>query len=541
MLDATGKKLLGLLEPGHPVELRCAAARVLGELGAREAELARTLLGLVDDAEPELRLQVLKALGKLHVEQALPQLLEKVRQGGAEAEVAAEAAAHLGARGTRSLQELMHEVAPGLRRRIAAALAVGGTSSAGAAAIDALRDTDPGVVDASARSLMSEIPAMSAAQRRALAERVLELLSPRSKARFSVASETALLRLLAALGDARGEAVFWARIDSLQPVEVRAVALQGLGAAPHSLGKDRLKRLLACAADKDFRVAAPAMMLLKETPASDRADAEWLPLLNAPDSAVRRFTIEKLTGHDSPALAQALIRQLGHPDRGLHALALGRLGQMKHGRAAFASSLLKAQNVDEAWLLARAQAPFIKDYPPALRKQILTRACSYLEEGDRRADAMLYLLREADNRALRERLEEKALALRKKKNYNTALIYLRLLVRDPGCGEAIRFELAACGLRLSEHTHAVESRTADPCLDQFARLVHGHEIDPAERLKQAKWVQPEDLFYLGFHFVEGDKLEREFGAKALRLLLKRSPRSKIARDARSKLRSAGLS
>ena len=136
---------------------------------------------------------------------------------------------------------------------------------------------------------------------------------------------------------------------------------------------------------------------------------------------------------------------------------------------------------------------------------------------------------------------KKALALRKKKNYNTALIYLRLLVRDPGCGEAIRFELAACGLRLSEHTHAVESRTADPCLDQFARLVHGHEIDPAERLKQAKWVQPEDLFYLGFHFVEGDKLEREFGAKALRLLLKRSPRSKIARDARSKLRSAGLS
>jgi hypothetical protein len=65
-------------------------------------------------------------------------------------------------------------------------------------------------------------------------------------------------------------------------------------------------------------------------------------------------------------------------------------------------------------------------------------------------------------------------------------------------------------------------------------------VAPAERLKQAKWLQPEDLFYLGFHFVEGDRSEREFGAQALRLLLKRSPRSKIAKDARSKLRSAGL-
>jgi hypothetical protein len=87
---------------------------------------------------------------------------------------------------------------------------------------------------------------------------------------------------------------------------------------------------------------------------------------------------------------------------------------------------------------------------------------------------------------------------------------------------------------------ALEARTADPGLQQFARLIHSHEIDPAERLTKAKWLEAEDLFYLGFHFTEGSRPDRDFGAAALRLLLKRSPRSKLAKDARSKLRSAGI-
>src|SRR5262249_6523139 len=146
MADATNKKLLGLVQPGHSTELRGAAARVLGEIGTRDGELTRALCSLLQDSEQEVRLQVLAAIGKLRIEKALPQLLVRVSEGGAEAEVAAKAAAQLGAKGTRALQDLMHQVAPGLRRRIASALGVGGTSSAGAAAVEALLDSDPGVV-----------------------------------------------------------------------------------------------------------------------------------------------------------------------------------------------------------------------------------------------------------------------------------------------------------------------------------------------------------------------------------------------------------
>src|SRR5262245_24462550 len=112
MLDATGKKLLRLLRPDNPTELRCAAARVLAEVGGRDAELTEALRAGLDDADPGFRLQALTAVGKLRIESALPQLLARIPEGGAESEAAALAAARLGARGTQALRDLMGRVAP---------------------------------------------------------------------------------------------------------------------------------------------------------------------------------------------------------------------------------------------------------------------------------------------------------------------------------------------------------------------------------------------------------------------------------------------
>jgi hypothetical protein len=401
-------------------------------------------------------------------------------------------------------------------------------------------DKDPGVVDAAARSLIAEVPSFSAAQRRALADHVLELVKPRKGFALPPASETALIRLLAVLGDPRGAAALWARIEPPYPPELRAAALQALGTLPFPSGTDKLKRLLACACHTDFRVAAPALMILKSIPVTDRATRDWLALLDAPDAATKRFGLQKLAGRDSAEVAEALLRQLSYPDQAVRDEVRTRLAQMQHGREALSAALLGAQSPEEAWALARAQAPLVRAYPAGLRAKFFSRACTELEAGDRRADAFLFLLREADPAALREQLEARALALRKKKAYATALIYLRLLARDPACGEALRFEMAACGLKVSDHDLAIDSRTADPCLQQFARLVHSHDVDPADRLQQAKWLAPEDLFYLGFHFAEGNRPEREFGARVLQQAIQRSPRSKLAKDAKSKLRSTGL-
>src|ERR1700687_2008896 len=162
MADATFKKLLQLLEPAHPPPLRRAAAVVLCEIGDKDKQLAEALCTLLDDPDAGLRIEVMKAVGRLHIEQGLPRLLARVSAGGEEADFAAQAAARLGAKGIRALQDIMPRTAPGLRRRIAAAIARSGTAKAELSALDTLLDADAGLVDAVCRTLIGEVRTLAA-------------------------------------------------------------------------------------------------------------------------------------------------------------------------------------------------------------------------------------------------------------------------------------------------------------------------------------------------------------------------------------------
>jgi HEAT repeat protein len=538
MTDPT-KKILRLLKPDEPLDVRCAAALVLGEIGSKDAELTRALCDALKDGEARLRMEAIKAAGKLRIEAALPHLLERIKDGGEEAERAAHEAAKLGTKGTRALRVLMPKVAPGLRRYIASALAAAGTTSAETAAVAVLLDRDPGVVEAAGRSLLAQVPSLTPAHRKALVDQLLGLISNK-KEPLSPSSQSAILRLLSALDDPRIEAVLWERIVPPHPLEVRVAALQAMGKWVASPSKEQLKRLFACATDSDFRLAAPALVLLKNLPVAERTGSEWLTLFQAPDVAVRKLAMDKIGDRDTAEVAGALLQQLHHPDRSLRDGALARLVRLKLGQKALTTAILEADSPDSAWVLARAQAPYTRSYPPEWRKKVFEQACEYLESNDRRAEALLFLLREADPAELRQRLEVRAIELRKKKAHETALLYLRLLIRDPSSGFPIRCELACCGLKVSSHDLSPEARASDPCLQQFSTLCQGYEAELAAELEKIKWLEPEDLYYLGFHFAEQLGQQKQFGGKVLHLLLKRSPRSKLAQAAKRKLRGAGL-
>jgi HEAT repeat protein len=531
--------LLRLLEPEHSAELRCAAALVLGELGGRNGGIGKALGACLDDSNPSVRRQAIQTVGKLRVEAALPALLERIRGGGEEAELAARAAARLGARGTRGLQELMPVVAPGLRRYIAAALAGGGTASSNAAVTGVLLDTDPKVVEAAVTSLIAEIPSLSPAHRRARADQLLTVARDR-KTRHPPATVAAVVRLLAALEDPRAEEVLWEHVSPPHPAEVRSAALGALGKWPTAPTKDHLQRLFNAAADVDFRVAAPALVLLRRVPADAKSEPYWLNLLRAHDVGVRQLALEKIGDRDSADVAAALLQQLDHAVPALREGALARLTRSKKGREALTDALLGADNPDKAWNLARAQAAFAKDFPKGWRDQVFAKAAGYVEAGDRRADPLLFLLREAAATDLHDRVEERAVALRKKKAYPTALLYLRLLARDPAIGFATRLELAACGLKVSPKDLAREARSTDPCLANFANLIQQDDEELLRQLGKMKWLDAEELYYLGFHFAEHEGRAKKFAGEVLHVVVKRSGRSKLAQAAKSKLRGAGL-
>ena len=175
---------------------------------------------------------------------------------------------------------------------------------------------------------------------------------------------------------------------------------------------------------------------------ADRTLDDWLGLFKAPDVAVRRLTLDKLTDRDSPEVAAALLPEMTHPDRAYREAVLARLAAMTAGQKALQAALLDAATPDAAWSLARALTPFLKDFSKAHLDKVFAQACKYLDAGDRRSEPMFFVLREADAAALRERFEEKAVACRKKKDYEGAMAYLKLLARDPAIGFALRLELA---------------------------------------------------------------------------------------------------
>jgi HEAT repeat protein len=545
-MDSTLKKLIELIDTGESLPVRRAAVLVTRALKpAKETTLHKALIGALDQDDPELRRLAVDALGELRAESALSRLVQLVEAGGPDVDPAVQALGHLGARGTKALGQVMHRVAPGLRRRIAAGLALAGTESAVLATAQTLLDEDAGVVEASAKSLCQEVPLMTAGQKRLLAEHVIEALKPPKGRRagdhqLSAASEAAILRVLAALHAPEAEEAYWARVDPQRPAPLRAAALQALAALPPPTADSKVQKLLICATDRDFQIVAPALMLLQKVPAARKNAKGWLALFDAPDVAAHALAIEKLGEIDTPVVAQALLRQLHHPDKVLREKAQLALANLKIGRGELLEALLKAQTPDEAWTLARAQVNIAREWPPAHRTKVFSKACAWHDSEDRRADALWFLLREADGEDVRERIEERALALRKKKDFAGSLNYWRLLTRDPAVGAPWRFELAATLLKTSSHDPAAAAREGDPALHQFNWLLQDTSFDLIEHVRKASWLETEDLYYLGFHFSEQPRWARSFGQQVLELVIKGSPKSQLAKNARHKLKSEGL-
>lgn len=540
MADNFSTKMAHLLTSETKIDLRKAALRVAGAIGqSSDKTLLSALLAALDDPDEEARILAIEALGQLKVESALPRLEALVRQGGAELATSVHAAGQLGVRGAKAMGKIMDEASPSLRSRIAAELARAGTNNALVVTGHALLDDDPKVVDAAARSLAMEVPSFSTPQRHVLAKFLHDELHAKGK-RHKPKTEAALVRVLGTLHEAKAEDVFWSRISAPHPAEVRAAALQALGNQGIPISAAKLPKLLACAADHDFQIVAAALMLLKSFPIKASNARPWLALLDAPDVATRRFAVDKLKGIDSAEVARGLAHQLGHPAKELREESLEAMLGFAAGRQALFDQLLESKSVEEAWFLARALAAIAGDFSQLNPSKLFTHAASLHDADDRRATPAWFLLRAADHDGARDQIEARADSLRKKKKFAEALSYYRLLTQDPACGEEVKFEWAATGLKLSTHDTAKEARAADPSLGQFARLLQNPAFDLIGKIAKAKWLAGDDLFYLGFHFLEQTHRAREFGKQVMELLVKRSPKTALGKQAKSKLKSEGF-
>jgi len=538
-MQIPAEKLIRLTDSEFPSEVRCAAVTVLGELGGRDSQVNAAVIGAIESDAPALRIRAVRAAGQLRIDKSLPLLIERINHGGAEGELAAEAAAKLGTKGTHALQDVIHKVVPGGRKYIASALAgAEADGSKDASGIAMLQEKDPAVVEAAVNTLASRIPTLDAKRKRMLADELFDLARSK-KIKLAPMGDAGVVRLAGLLEDDRVEPLLWDRILPPLPSEVRAAALQGLARFIESPSKDQRAKLFQCAADPQFRVAAPAMMLLDKLAVSDKQLGEWLSLLDAPDLAARRFALNKIGHLDKKEVADKLVDQIHNPDRRFRGEVLAKLAGLSKGRKALARPLRDAVTPEEAWDLARVVAPFAKGDPETWEDELFATVCRHLEANDKRVDPLLFVLRESGAPALRDRLEAKAAGFKKKQDFDKALLYYKAAARDPASGFSIRVGLATVGLKLSNKELETEARAHDHSLHQFSDLIRADEPATYKEVEAAKWLGADELYYLGFHFAEHAGLMGEFGGKVLRLLVKRFPKNKLASSAKNKLKSSG--
>src|SRR5262245_19990935 len=529
-------KLVKLLSEEQPSEVRSSAMTVLSELGGRDSEVSSAVLEALADEDPEVRLRAIRAAGRLKIEKALPKLAERIRAGGVEAELAAEAAAGMGKKGTDTLRELMGHVVPGLRRYIAASLARAGATGDGSE-LDILTDKETAVVEAAVGALVTVIPSLDAKQRKRVADTLIKVGGGK-KPNLSPVSEAGVMRLAGLVDDARVAPLLWDRVLPPHPTEARVNALQALGKFVTNPSKDERDRLFRCAAESDFRVAAPALTILDRLPMSPKLAPDWIELLRAPDIAARRVAMSKVGDRDDKEVIAALLEQVRHPDHGYRREVFEHLGQTERGRKALGKLLKEAESSDEAWALAKVLVPFAQQSPDEWMDELFPVASGYIEAGDQRANPVLFALRESNNAGLRDRLDKRAAALAKKKDFETAHLVYRVLSRDPAIGFPIKLGIATTGLKVSSKKLDETARNQDPSLHHFALVAAEDQAKVLSHLAKMPGLDAADLYYIGFHFAESTGALREFGGAVLALLIKRFPRSKVVAAAKNKLKSA---
>lgn len=538
-MNISAQQIVRQMQPDRPADVRAAGLTIAAELGVKTADVSSAVVDRLDDPAVSVRMSAIIAAGKLKIEKALPRLLDRIGHGGDEAAQSARSVAALGAKGTKALHELMPKVAPGVRKYIAVALAEAGISGSDVAAVKVFLDDDPGVADAAATMLIGRVPELTDAKKKALANALVKLATAK-KPKLPVHAEGPVVRLLLALNVPDTAPFLWTQTAPNHPVDTRSAALQAVAGWIKSPTTDQWARLFACAKDPDFRVVAPALRTLERLPVSTKQLSEWVKLFFAPDVATRRLAVEKVGDCDTMAVAEGLLEQLHHADRGVRDASRAKLAKLDHGRAAITKALLGFKTAEDAWALAKAVAPHTAEFPAKLRNEIFDRACKYLESGDHKADPLLFLLREADPNDLRDKLFHRAVTLRKKGKYESALAALKFLGRDPAVGFPIRFELACVGLKASAKEIERESRQADPCLTQFAHLAEHDQPEVLKQLDKASWLGADDLFYLGFHFAEDLGRLKVLGADVLRLVVKKFPKAKAAAAAKGKLKTVAV-
>jgi HEAT repeat protein len=364
-----------------------------------------------------------------------------------------------------------------------------------------------------------------------------------------------LLRLIGYRAQPASLPLLIAHVSEDLPRSIRLAAIAAMRrvvAASEAKGTDKaIEMLIALAGSSDLVVAQAAIDTLAGARVPERLAKAFAALVKSKNPAAQKLAMSRLPAGGGAAALKALVEALGGSDMTARDAAARGLAKAPEAVLPLARALCAATDPE----VAKRYAAIIRQHrahvSSAAADEMAQAATGHLDTRGKAADEARLLARVlVDTLAFVapqkhvEVLFNHARKLRRAGKPVEAFGALRPLLHSPTDLDAAidddqRFTLAVLGLE-AVGQGILRSTGADaPVLEQFARLYQrGYPV--ARKLAREKDVGDDTVYALGFRLLESQTgIDQEFGAELMQGIIDERPRSKLARNAKNKLKLAG--
>lgn len=535
-MDKVTAQILALAEKSN-VEQRCAALVVLGALKLHNAEIFKAIGAMLDHANPVIKDYALRYFEEVQPKPAIPLLIKFLEDPDKEIQ---ERTVQLLRRYSTAAVDALLKHASGASRpwqiNAARILCTAKTADAWQGLLQMLLSGTDDFNKTVCDILTPAIREMDVKEQGFLYDRT-EAFAKTLDEKQQRPAVVSVMRLFGLLGRADSRRWLFRFIGPEHHPVLRSHALIALVRClrEQELRKDEYARLFPILEEPELNeVTRLALELLDRHELPDDARPLLSRMLESRHPDVQKFALRKMADFSTPATVRTLIEQLGDADYRRRDVAAGSLRKMPEARAALIKEFLACQDPSKAWSIAELLTSFEGKWRQDTLDSLWKRLQAAIGAEDRIQTALLHVLKKADPDHAYEQLAAQAARLVKTKKYKEGLSFLTLLKDFASFKPEDKFQLALAQLKLHSHTVAVHRQ--HPAVELFTDVYRNSAFPLFETLRKEKSLAPEEIFALGFSLVERPGEERNLGRDLLDHVAVKSPRSKIGKSAKNKLK-----
>jgi HEAT repeat protein len=530
-MDDIPTRLLRLIEKGT-VEQRCASLLVLGALKLQNPHIMKSVKAALDHSNPVLKDYALRYFEEVQPKAAIPLLVRLLDDP--DKEIQERAVRLLGRAGEAAVDPLLKRMPTASRVwQLNAARVL--CAAYGKAALRGLLQMLVSGTDEFNRAicdLMTPLIREMEGKEQEQLYREVETFAAKLDEKQQRPAIVSSMRLLGQLGRPEARRRLFGFLGREHHPSLRSHALAALlhCLRKDNLHKDEYAKLFSLLEETEFsEVQRLALDLLDAHDLPEDSRATLSRLMGSPHGAVQQFALRKMGDVGTPATVRTLIDQLGDPDYRRRDIAAHSLHKIPDARTALIKELLVCEDPSKAWsiaeLLPSYEGKWRQDNLDALWKRLQ----AAIEAEDRIQNSFMHVLKKADGGFIYERLAVEGAKFYKAKKYKEAIPFLTPLKEFAEFKPEHKFLLALA--RLKAHPQRPQ-----PAVELLIDVYRNSAFPLLESLKKEKKLEPEDIFSLGFNFAERPGDERDLGKGLLEHVAAKSPRTKIGKSAKNKLK-----